>query len=281
MSLVQIIDCPRDAIQGIASFIPTQKKVAYIQAALNSGVLAAVDFGSFVSPAAVPQMADTAEVLEQLDLSSTSTELLAIVANLKGIHQAVTFPKISWLGYPFSVSETFQQRNARTTREASLDVVAEAVGIAAAQNKQVRVYISMGFGNPYGDDWSEELVSEYVGRLVEVGVTHFALSDTTGEATVQGIGSLYRALTSHFPEVNFSAHLHATPLDWLPKVEAAYEAGCRTFDGAMLGYGGCPFAQDQLVGNIPTEGLISRFAPDRVDLLPQFQSQFESLISHV
>lgn len=281
MSVIQIIDCPRDAIQGIASFIPTERKIAYIQAALDAGLFSAIDFGSFVSPSAVPQMADTEAVLGGLDLSQTSTALLAIVANVKGIQRAVEQPGIDWIGYPFSVSETFQWRNTRATREDSVGVVSEAVSLATGKNKQVRVYLSMGFGNPYGDAWSESLVADFVARLSVEGVRHFALSDTTGEATPAGVETLFRNLTAAFPELSFSAHLHATPTDWLAKIEAAYAAGCRTFDGAMNGYGGCPFAQDSLVGNVPTEGLVTRFLSDSADRLPVLQTTFQSLISHV
>jgi len=282
MSTIHLIDCPRDAIQGIASFIPTETKVAYMQAALDSQLFSVLDFGSFVSPTAVPQMADTAAVLAGLDLSRTSTELLAIVANPRGVTQALAFPEIAWVGYPFSVSETFQQRNARASREDSLDVVAQALSLAHTHDRRVRVYLSMGFGNPYGDDWSEDLVVDYIGVLAARGATHFALSDTTGEATPVGVEQLFRRVGAAFPSLTFSAHLHATPSDWSAKVEAAYAAGCRIFDGAMLGYGGCPFAQDSLVGNVPTEGLIARFFPEKAASISTLQTNFQSLItSHV
>ncbi len=253
---VKIIECPRDAMQGIKMFIPTQKKVQYIQSLLQVG-FDTIDFGSFVSPKAIPQMADTAQVLSALDLSKTKSKLLAIVANVRGAQDAVQFKEIHYLGYPFSISENFQMRNTHKTIAQSIDVLKEILEIAHANNKEVVAYLSMGFGNPYGDPWNVEIVAEWTERLYNMGVKILSLSDTIGSSTPDVIIYLFSNLIPKYPEIEFGAHLHTTPTTWFEKVDAAYKAGCRRFDGAIQGFGGCPMAKDELTGNMPTEKLHS------------------------
>lgn len=253
---VKIIECPRDAMQGIKMFIPTQKKVQYIQSLLQVG-FDTIDFGSFVSPKAIPQMADTAQVLSALDLSKTKSKLLAIVANVRGAQDAVQFKEIHYLGYPFSISENFQMRNTHKTIAQSIDVLKEILEIAHANNKEVVAYLSMGFGNPYGDPWNVEIVAEWTERLYNMGVKILSLSDTIGSSTPDVITYLFSNLIPKYPEIEFGAHLHTTPTTWFEKVDAAYKAGCRRFDGAIQGFGGCPMAKDELTGNMPTEKLHS------------------------
>lgn len=255
---VKIIECPRDAMQGIKAFIPTSKKVAYLQALLKVG-FHTLDFGSFVSPKAIPQMADTAEVLSQLDLSETSTKLLAIVANLRGAQEAAAHPEIDFLGYPFSISENFQMRNTHKTIAESVAVLESIIEVAAKNEKQVVAYLSMGFGNPYGDPWDEEIVARWTERLIAMGIHILSLSDTVGSSTPEIIEPLFSRLIPAFPQVEFGAHLHTSPHSWHGKVDAAYRAGCRRFDGAIQGFGGCPMAKDELTGNMPTEKLLSYF----------------------
>ncbi len=253
---ITIIDCPRDAMQGIKEFIPTNKKVDFINAILKVG-FPIVDFGSFVSPKAIPQMADTAEVLNKLDLANTNSKLLAIVANVRGANDAASFAEVEYLGYPFSVSEEFQKRNTNRTIEESLHIVEEIQDIAFRHKKRLVVYLSMGFGNPYGEHWSPELVIMWSERLEQMGVSTLALSDTIGSATPEVITQLFSHLIPALPEIQFGAHLHTIPNDWHPKVKAAWDAGCRRFDGAIKGFGGCPMATDDLIGNMPTEKLLS------------------------
>lgn len=253
---ISIIDCPRDAMQGIKEIIPTDKKVDFINAILKVG-FPVVDFGSFVSPKAIPQMADTAEVLNRLDLDNTKSKLLAIVANVRGANDAASFAEIEYLGYPFSVSEEFQKRNTNRNIEESLKVVEEVQDIAVRHNKKLVVYLSMGFGNPYGEHWSPELVIKWSERLEQMGIGILALSDTIGSATPAVIDQLFSHLIPALPKVEFGAHLHTVPTDWHPKVKAAWDAGCRRFDGAIKGFGGCPMAKDDLTGNMPTEKLLS------------------------
>ncbi len=261
---VKIIECPRDAMQGIKTFIPTEAKIRYIQALLNCG-FDTIDFGSFVSPRAIPQMADTAQVLEGLDLSITRSKLLAIVANLRGAEEACRHEAIRYLGYPFSISENFQMRNTHKTIDQSIQILSDILAIAKAHEKEVVTYISMGFGNPYGDPWNAEIVSEWTQRLVDMGVGILSLSDTIGSSTPEVIDNLFRNLIPRYPEVEFGAHLHTHPRSWHEKVEAAFMAGCRRFDGAIQGFGGCPMARDELTGNMPTEKLLSFFTSQKAE----------------
>ncbi|VXC03364.1 Hydroxymethylglutaryl-CoA lyase YngG [Flavobacterium sp. 9R] len=258
MEPIKIIECPRDAMQGIKTFIPTARKVSYIQALLRVG-FDSIDFGSFVSPKAIPQMQDTAAVLEQLDLSKTESKLLAIIANVQGAKDAAAHQPIQYLGFPFSISENFQMRNTHKTIAESLVTLQEILEIADQQNKEVIAYLSMGFGNPYGDRWNEEIVSEWTERLAQMGVRILSLSDTVGSSTPEVITHLFSNLIPKYPHIEFGAHLHTTPDKWFEKIDAAYNAGCRRFDGAIQGFGGCPMATDRLTGNMPTEKLLSYF----------------------
>ncbi|MBP6074158.1 MAG: hydroxymethylglutaryl-CoA lyase [Flavobacterium sp.] len=262
MNEIKIIECPRDAMQGIKSFIPTAQKVKYLQALLRVG-FDTIDFGSFVSAKAIPQMQDTAEVLAQLDLSQTRSKLLAIVANTQGAQQAALHPEIQYLGFPFSISENFQMRNTHKTIAESLVTLEEILALAADSNKEVVTYISMGFGNPYGDPWNVEIVGEWTEILAQKGVKILSLSDTVGSSTPEVITYLFSHLIPKYPSIEFGAHLHTTPDKWFEKIDAAYHAGCRRFDGAIQGFGGCPMAKDELTGNMPTEKLLSYFTTQR------------------
>jgi hydroxymethylglutaryl-CoA lyase len=258
METVKIIECPRDAMQGIKTFIPTKRKVAYIQSLLRVG-FNTIDFGSFVSAKAIPQMQDTAEVLAQLDLSQTRSKLLAIIANTQGAIAAAAFKEIQYLGFPFSISENFQMRNTHKTIAESLVTLQEILEVADKSSKEVVAYLSMGFGNPYGDPWSTEIVGEWTQKLSDMGVKILSLSDTVGSSTPDVISYLFSNLIPQYPQIEFGAHLHTTPDKWFEKIDAAYIAGCRRFDGAIQGFGGCPMATDQLTGNMPTEKLLSYF----------------------
>jgi len=258
MEKVKIIECPRDAMQGIKEFIPTDKKVQYIQSLLRVG-FDTIDFGSFVSAKAIPQMQDTAEVLAKLDLSQTQSKLLAIIANTQGAENASIHPEIQYLGFPFSISENFQMRNTHKTIAESLVTLQEILNIADKTNKEVVTYISMGFGNPYGDPWNVEIVGEWTEKLANMGVKILSLSDTVGSSTPEVIDYLFSNLIPKYPNIEFGAHLHTTPEKWFEKVDAAYKAGCRRFDGAIQGFGGCPMAKDDLTGNMPTEKMLSYF----------------------
>ncbi|SHL21761.1 hydroxymethylglutaryl-CoA lyase [Flavobacterium xanthum] len=262
MEAIKIIECPRDAMQGIKPFIPTKKKVAYIQSLLRVG-FDSIDFGSFVSPKAIPQMLDTAEVLAQLDLSQTQSKLLAIIANTQGATLASVHPEIQYLGFPFSISENFQMRNTHKTIAESLITLQEILEIADKSNKEVVAYLSMGFGNPYGDPWNMEIVGEWTRKLAAMGVKILSLSDTVGSSTPEVISYLFSNLIPKYPEIEFGAHLHTTPDKWFEKIDAAYKAGCRRFDGAIQGFGGCPMATDDLTGNMPTEKLLSYFTAQK------------------
>lgn len=261
---VKIIECPRDAMQGIKPFIPTEEKVRYIQSLLGCG-FDTIDFGSFVSPKAIPQMIDTAEVLGQLDLSETESKLLAIVANVRGANNACEHEAINYLGYPFSISENFQMRNTHKTIAQSVETLQEILNIADASGKEVVTYISMGFGNPYGDPWNVEIVGEWTEKLAAMGARILSLSDTVGTSTPEVIDYLFSNLIPKYPEIEFGAHLHTTPTKWHEKVDAAYKAGCHRFDGAVQGFGGCPMAKDELTGNMPTEKMLSYFNTAKVD----------------
>ena len=250
---VKLIECPRDAMQGIATFIPTDVKVDYLNTLLQVG-FDTIDIGSFVSPKAIPQMADTADVLSRIDLDGSRSKLLVIVANERGALDAVRQESVSYLGYPFSISETFQQRNTNTGIEGSWARTAAIAELADQAGKELVVYISMAFGNPYGDPWNAEVALLWTERLVkELGVRTIALSDTVGVARPEDITYLFEALVPALPEVEFGAHLHCSPTNWKAKTQAAWDGGCRRFDGAIKGYGGCPMAEDELVGNLQTE----------------------------
>ena len=264
MKKIKIIECPRDAMQGIKEFIPTQKKVDYIQSLLRVG-FDSIDFGSFVSPKAIPQMVDTAEVLAKLDLSQTESKLLAIIANTKGAEMASIHPEIQYLGFPFSISENFQMRNTHKTIAESLITLDEILEIANKTNKEVVAYLSMGFGNPYGDIWNVDIVAQWTETLVKMGVKILSLSDTIGSSTPEIIDHLFSNLIPKYPGIEFGAHLHTTPDKWHEKVDAAYKAGCTRFDGAIQGFGGCPMAKDDLTGNMPTEKLLSYFTAQKAD----------------
>ncbi|WP_282089326.1 hydroxymethylglutaryl-CoA lyase [Aquimarina algiphila] len=261
---VKIIECPRDAMQGIKEFIPTEKKVQYIQSLLRCG-FDTIDFGSFVSPKAIPQMVDTAEVLSRLDLSDTKSKLLAIIANVRGANDAVQHEAIDYLGYPFSISENFQMRNTHKTIAESVATLQEILNIADKANKKVVAYLSMGFGNPYGDPWDVDIVGEWTEKLSKMGAKILSLSDTVGTSTPEIIEYLFSNLIPKYPDIEFGAHLHTTPTTWFEKVDAAYKAGCRRFDGAIQGFGGCPMAKDELTGNMPTERMVSYFTTVKAD----------------
>lgn len=262
--MLKLIECPRDAMQGIHDFIPTEKKVAYINQLLKVG-FDTIDFGSFVSPKAIPQMADTAAVLAQLDLTNTKSKLLAIVANSRGALDAAEYDEISYLGYPFSISETFQQRNTNASIQESLKRVEEIQDICARNRKQLVVYISMAFGNPYGDTWNSAIAITWTEKLHQLGIRIIALSDTIGVSNKENINYLFSNLIPAFKDVEFGAHLHTTPDTWQEKIEAAYNAGCRRFDGAIKGFGGCPMAADKLTGNMPTENMLNYFEERKIN----------------
>src|SRR5690554_5226050 len=264
MKSVKIIECPRDAMQGIKMFIPTEKKVQYIQSLLAVG-FDTIDFGSFVSPKAIPQMQDTAEVLAQLDLSKTKSKLLAIIANVRGAESAAIHDEIKYLGFPFSISENFQMRNTHKTIAESIITLQEIIEIAHKTDKEVVAYLSMGFGNPYGDPWNVEIVAEWTEKLATMGVEIISLSDTIGSSTPETITYLFSNLIPAYPQIEFGAHLHTTPDSWRDKVHAAAQAGCVRFDDAIQGFGGCPMAKDDLTGNMPTEKLLSYFNTTKQD----------------
>ena len=264
MKKVKIIECPRDAMQGIKThFISTEKKALYINSLLKVG-FDTIDFGSFVSPKAIPQMRDTAAVLSKLDVSRTTSKLLAIIANERGANDASQFEEIDYLGYPFSISENFQMRNTHKTIKESIETLENILNIADASKKEVVVYLSMGFGNPYGDPWNIEIVGNWIEKLSKMGVKTLSLSDTIGSSSPAIIEHLFSNLISAYPAIEFGAHLHTTPDKWHEKVAAAFKAGCVRFDGAIKGYGGCPMAKDELTGNMPTEKLLSYFTTHNV-----------------
>ena len=276
MNKIKFIECPRDAMQGIRDFIPTTTKVQYIQSLLRCG-FDTIDFGSFVSPKAIPQMADTAKVLEQLDLTSTSSKLLAIIANTRGAVDAAKFEEIKYLGYPFSISENFQMRNTHKTIAESVETLKEILDIANNSNKEVVAYLSMGFGNPYGDPWNVEIVADWTEKLSGMGVKILSLSDTVGSSTPKVIDYLFSQLIPQYPEIEFGAHLHTTPSSWKEKIDSAYKSGCRRFDGAIQGFGGCPMAKDELTGNMPTEKMLSYFNTQKTETnikMTSFESSY-------
>ena len=262
---MKIIECPRDAMQGIHEFIPTQKKIEYINSLLKVG-FDTIDFGSFVSPKAIPQLRDTAEVLNNLDLSSTKSKLLAIVANTRGAEDAVGFDEIQYLGFPFSISETFQLRNTNATIQEALIRVEEIQNLCIRNRKELVIYISMAFGNPYGDEWSSDVVIQWTTKLNQLGIKTIALADTVGVSNPESITYLFSKLIPRFTDVEFGAHLHSTPQTRNEKIKAAYDSGCRRFDVAVHGFGGCPMANDDLVGNLSTESLIDFLKEQNQDL---------------
>ncbi len=264
MNKIKIIECPRDAMQGIKPFIPTERKVDYIQSLLRVG-FDTIDFGSFVSPKAIPQMQDTAAVLAQLDLSQTNSKLLAIIANTQGAVLASEHKEIQYLGFPFSISENFQMRNTHKTIAESITTLNEILEIAYKHQKEVVTYISMGFGNPYGDPWNVDIVGDWTEKLADMGVKIVSLSDTIGSSTPEVIDYLFSNLIPKYPTIEFGAHLHTTPDKWFEKIDAAYQAGCRRYDGAIQGFGGCPMAKDDLTGNMPTEKMLSYFTQQKAD----------------
>jgi hydroxymethylglutaryl-CoA lyase len=254
--MTKLIECPRDAMQGLHEFIPTEIKAEYINLLLQVG-FDTIDFGSFVSPKAIPQLRDTAAVLDKLDIKENGTKLLAIVANGKGISEALKHPQIKYLGFPFSVSETFQQKNTNSGIEKSLLTVEELLNQCSKTNKEAVIYLSMGFGNPYGDEWNHEIVEHWASELSKRGAKILSLADTTGVSNPEKINYLFPRLVETFPDIEFGVHLHSNPTNWLEKIEASWNSGCRRFDSALRGFGGCPMAEDNLTGNIATESLIS------------------------
>ena len=256
--MITLVECPRDAMQGWPHIIPTAKKIAYLNALLNVG-FDVLDFGSFVSPRAVPQLADTAEVLAGLHWRESATRLLAIVANFRGAEEAAGHDAVRYLGFPFSVSETFQLRNTNKTIEGSFATVEEMVDLCARTQKELVVYLSMGFGNPYGEPWNEAIVLQWAAALARLGVKTLSVADTVGVAKAEHVFSVLDLLIRELPRCTIGVHLHSTPHGRKAKVEAALEAGCSRFDGALKGIGGCPFAGDELVGNIDSEWMIGYF----------------------
>jgi hydroxymethylglutaryl-CoA lyase len=252
----QIIDCPRDAMQGWEKFIPTEKKIEYINSLLEVG-FHTIDFGSFVSPKAIPQMADTKEVLQKLEINSSKSKLLAIVANVRGAEEAVTYDEISYLGFPFSISETFQQRNTNSTIKESLNRIETLQNLCLKTSKQLVIYLSMGFGNPYGDEYNEDILLGWTDEMVKREIKIVSLADTVGVATPEQISFALNALIPRYPETTIGVHLHSTPSTWKEKLGAAVDAGCKRIDGALKGIGGCPMAGNELVGNMNTELIVS------------------------
>ena len=258
MKPIKLIECPRDAMQGWPHIIPTEKKISYINALLKVG-FDTIDFGSFVSPKAIPQMADTAELVKGLQLNTQSSKLLSIVANERGARDALSFEEISYLGFPFSVSETFQQRNTNSTIAGSLERVADIQNLCIKNGKVLVIYISMGFGNPYGDPFNEEIVFSWVNKLAAMDIRIISLADTVGLATIEQVKRMTKYLVESLPAVEIGVHLHSTPAKWKEKLDAALSAGCKRFDGTLKGIGGCPMAGDELVGNMNTELMIPYF----------------------
>jgi hydroxymethylglutaryl-CoA lyase len=260
-----LIECPRDAMQGIRKWIPTEAKIKYVQSLLTVG-FDVLDVGSFVSTKAIPQMRDTADVLRNIDMTASKSELLVIVANLRGALEAAQFSSISYIGFPLSVSENFQMRNTHKTQQEALVLLDELLQVCASSGKKLVVYLSMGFGNPYGDPWSVSIVMHWVDLLVGKGVQIISLSDTVGTAKDADISQLFKASIMQYPEIEIGAHFHTQPQNAFKKISAAYDAGCIRFDGAIKGFGGCPMAADDLTGNLPTEKLLSFFNQQKIAL---------------
>ena len=273
-SSIKIIECPRDAMQGIKEFIPTKNKIEYINQLLKVG-FDTIDFGSFVSPKAIPQLKDTAEVLVGLNLSSTSSKLLSIIANTRGANDACNFEEINYLGFPLSVSEQFQIRNTNKSIIESLNIVEEIQNLSVKNNKKLVVYLSMAFGNPYGENYHPNIVAELTEKLYQLDVGIVALSDTIGVSDPTNIAPLFSTLIKEYPTIEFGAHFHTTPDKWEEKVDSAYQNGCRRFDTAIKGFGGCPMAKDDLTGNMPTERLITYFTEDLKLNKDEFEKSLE------
>jgi hydroxymethylglutaryl-CoA lyase len=267
---IQLVECPRDAMQGWKKQIPTGQKIAYINALLKVG-FDTIDFGSFVSTKAIPQMADTKQVIEELDLSGSQSKLLAIIANVRGAKESLDYDKISLLGYPFSVSPTFQLRNTNSTIEASFESVKEIQELCVKNNKQLVIYISMGFGNPYGDSYDEEIVMKWVNKIAALGITIISIADTVGLASPPQVAKLVKTVINDNSKLSIGVHLHSTTLNWKEKIDAALLSGCRRFDGALKGIGGCPMANDELVGNMNTELMIPYF--EKRNMLPALNKE--------
>jgi len=274
---IVLVDCPRDAIQGIKEVISAEKKANHLNTLLKSNLFDWIDFGSFVSPQAVPQMADTKEVLNKLVLNNT--KLLVIVVNKRGAIEACNYDKITYLGYPFSISEEFQKRNTKSTIQASFEELKSIVEISKKHSKIPVVYISMAFGNPYGELWNKELVVEWIKKIADLGVVEFSLADTTGEADKKQIKELFEKCIQQFPNIRIGAHFHSEKNSSLEKIKIAFEAGCRKFDGAILGFGGCPFAKNEMVGNIPTEELLRYFKRGNDQQILELQASFKKMIA--
>ena len=258
MSKIKIIECPRDAMQGIKRWIPSDEKLSYLQSVLSVG-FDVVDFGSFVSSRVIPQMKDTDYIINNLDTTNTNSKLLSIVANYRGAVAACNYSTISCIGYPFSISEIFQMRNSNKTISESFDDLKKIKSLIDAKNKKLVVYLSMGFGNPYGEPWNLEIIEKWIQGLNSIGVETISISDTIGTAKKSDINKIYSFLIPRYSEIEFGAHFHSKPNEWYEKVNEAYINGCRRFDGAIMGFGGCPMAKDDLTGNVPTEKLLSFF----------------------
>jgi len=260
---MKVIECPRDAMQGIEQFIPTDQKIRYINQLLKVG-FDTIDFGSFVSPKAIPQMKDTAKVVENLDLPNSNSRLLAIVANKRGANDALQFEQISYLGFPLSISETFQRRNTNKSIVEALNEVEQIQSLCSEKSRELVCYISMGFGNPYGDPYDRDVVAQFVGILKQLDIKIISLADTIGVSTTDNISYLFAGVSAQFPEIELGVHLHSNPDSATEKIEAAFNSGCRRFDGAISGFGGCPMAEDKLVGNIATEAILNFFHEKRI-----------------
>ena len=258
MSSIKIVECPRDAMQGIKQWIPSEIKLDYLQSVLSVG-FDVVDFGSFVSKRAIPQMSDSAYIIDQLDLSNTTSKLLAIVANERGALEACSHSSLSFLGFPFSISEIFQMRNTNKSISESFEELKKIKTISEKYSKNLVVYLSMGFGNPYGEPWNYEIVEKWIDKLSDLKIQVISLSDTIGTAVPDDIFRIFSNIIPKYTQVEFGAHFHTKPDDWFKKIDSAYRAGCKRFDGAIQGFGGCPMAKDELTGNLPTEKLISYF----------------------
>ena len=262
---MKIIECPRDAMQGLSRFIPTAKKTAYINELLKVG-FDTIDFGSFVSPSVIPQLKDTAEVLDGLNIESSSSKLLAIITNKRGAEAACSYSKIHYLGFPLSVSEEFQQRNTNKSINDALFLVEKIQNLSIQNNKELIIYISMAFGNPYSENFHPDMVAELVYKLDVLDINTIALADTIGVSNLSNIPLLFQTLFSAYPNIEFGAHFHSKPAEWEEKFESAYQNGCRRFDTTIMGYGGCPMAKDELVGNIPTEKVCEFLRDQNIDL---------------
>ena len=278
MSSIKIVECPRDAMQGIKQWIPSEIKLDYLQSVLSVG-FDVVDFGSFVSKRAIPQMSDSAYIIDQLDLSNTTSKLLAIVANERGAFEACSHSSLSYLGFPFSISEIFQMRNTNKSINESFEELKRIKKIADKNNKKLVVYLSMGFGNPYGEPWNYEIVEKWIDKLSDLKIQVISLSDTIGTAVPDDIFRIFSNIIPKYTQVEFGAHFHTKPDDWFKKIDSAFRAGCKRFDGAIQGFGGCPMAKDELTGNLPTEKLISYF--NSINKKPNINSlNFESCYNH-